>query len=103
MENRVSGWESAGGMRADRAKELRRQLRSYPHGRASVAVDLPPFSEWAESLVTAKGVRYRFARMPYLEEIARVFADPQVGEAVLMKCVQVGASETLVRLLLHSA
>ena len=94
---------SKGGMRPDRASNLARELRRRSNQPVDGVVDLPPFPEWAEELVTVKGVPYRFATMPYLEEIARVFADPQVGEAILMKCVQVGASETVVRLLLHMA
>jgi hypothetical protein len=94
---------SGEGMRPARAAELGRELRSHRKRSAEGALDLPPFPEWAETLVTAKGVPYRFATMPYLEEIAQVFSNPQVSEAVLMKCVQVGASETLVRLLLYMA
>ena len=103
MEVRHERRDPAAGMRPDRARELGRQLRGHSSRLPSGVVDLPPFAEWSERFVTAKGVPYRFATMPYLEEIAQVFNDPDVGEAVLMKCVQVGASETLVRLLLHSA
>ncbi len=37
--------------------------------------------------VTAKGNAYRFGAMPYLTEIAAVFADTSVPEAVLVKAV----------------
>ena len=61
------------------------------------------FLEWAQTVLTAKGRRLDFDRFPYQREIYRVFADEEVKEAVLMKSVQIGASELLTRLMLFFA
>lgn len=92
--------------------------RPFTHGPAQLAAELeaqrasgrvdaeptagpPAFHEWAEQLVTAKGTPYRFAARPYLREIADVFANTEVPDAVLSKAVQVGGSELLTRILLY--
>ena len=62
---------------------------------------LPPFAQWAEQLLTAKGTPYRFSSRPYLREIAEVFADASVPDVVLVKAVQIGGSELLTRLMLY--
>lgn len=59
---------------------------------------------WSQRLRTAKGKPLEFEqRYGFQKEIYQVFADASVKDAVLMKSVQVGASELLTRLTLYLA
>lgn len=58
------------------------------------------FLAWARGIPTSRGLPLDFDRFPFQPELYRVFGDPAVREAVLMKGTQVGASELLVRLAL---
>ncbi len=59
---------------------------------------------WSQRLLTAKGNPLEFEqRYGFQKEIYQVFADASVKDAVLMKSVQVGASELLTRLTLYLA
>lgn len=87
------------------ASELRQRREGREAGQASNSRDgnVSDFLDWARRLLTAKGKPLDFERFAFQQEIYEVFADDEVKDAVLMKGVQVGASELLVRLTLFYA
>jgi hypothetical protein len=60
-----------------------------------------PFLAWSQQIATARGRRLDFAAFPYQREIYAVFGDEGVHDAVVMKGVQLGISELLVRVALY--
>jgi hypothetical protein len=77
------------------ARELERLDRKQ---RPVVPPDPAGFVDWAQSIRTAKGRRYDLERYAYQREVLQVMADPAVKRVVVMKAVQVGASEAMGRL-----
>jgi phage terminase large subunit GpA len=90
--------ESAGSVLARELRRLREEISPAPDSASAGG-----FLAWAERVVTAKGKPLDFDQFPYQRELYEVFGDPNVGRAVIMKAVQVGASELLVRLMLNLA
>lgn len=100
--SRSSSWalhaESARSVLAREVRSLREEISSA-QGSASAC----GFQDWAEGVVTAKGKPLDFAQFPYQRQLYEVFGDPTVRKAVVMKAVQIGASEMLVRFMLYFA
>jgi hypothetical protein len=84
-------------------RELRRARAAQAREQTQALDSLPDFLTWSLAIPTTRGVALDFERFPFQLEICRVFGDPEVREAVLMKGTQIGASELLARLTLYFA
>lgn len=86
------------------AAELRRVLGDGRGAdRGADGLDGLGFPEWAETIPTAKGRKFDFNAYPYQRKIYAVLGDAARRQGVLMKSVQVGASEFGVRWALYHA